>query len=66
MGILAVVQEDPCPVFISDAYMDVGWLEVELSGADYELVLDLPSPPSAYPSPERPNICMRRNDCIMM
>ena len=39
MGIFAVVQEDPCPVFIPNTYVDVGRLKIKLSGADNELVL---------------------------
>ena len=39
MGIFAVVQEDPCPVFVPDTHVDVGRLEVKLPGADNELIL---------------------------
>ena len=39
VGIFAVVQKDPCPVFIPDAYVDMGWLEIKFPGADNELVL---------------------------
>ena len=39
MGIFAVVQEDPCPVFIPNTYVDMGWLEIKFPGADDELVL---------------------------
>ena len=39
MGIFAVVREYPCPVFIADAYVNMGRLKIELSGADNELVL---------------------------
>ena len=40
MGIFAVVQEDPRPVFIiPDACVDVGRLKIKLPGADNELVL---------------------------
>ena len=56
VGIFAVVQEVPCPVFISDAYVDAGWREIKFSGADDELVLTLRWPPSTYPSPVSPNI----------
>ena len=39
MGIFAVVQKDPCPVFVPDAYVDVGRLKIKFPGADSELVL---------------------------
>ena len=39
MGIFAVIQEDSCPVFIPNTYVDMGWLEIKFPGADNELVL---------------------------
>ena len=39
MRIFAVVQEDPRPVFVAHAHMDVGRFEFQLPGADDELVL---------------------------
>ena len=39
MGLLAVVQEDPCPVFLPHTHMDVGRLKVKAPGADTELIL---------------------------
>ena len=39
MGIFAVVQEDPCSVFVPDAHVDMRRLKIKLPGADNELVL---------------------------
>ena len=39
MRIFAVVQEDPCPVFVPDAHVDVGRLKIKFPGSDNKLVL---------------------------
>ena len=39
MRVFAIIQEDPCPVFVADAHVDVGRFELQLPGADNELVL---------------------------
>ena len=39
MGRFAIVQEDPCPVSLTDACVDVRRFKIKLPGADDELVM---------------------------
>lgn len=64
VGILAVVQEDPCPVFISDAHMYVG--RFELSRADDELALAYRRHRRHIRLQGNRTSSLRRNDCITM
>ena len=39
MRIFAVVQQDPCPVLVPDAHVDVGRLKIKFPGSDNKLVM---------------------------
>ena len=64
MGIFAVVQEDPGPVFVPDAYVDVGRLKIKLPAADNELVLAYDGHRRHISLQEARTSSSRRRNCI--